>query len=161
MEQQLPTFRQLEKLLSQEIQKLYREELKHSPHKVISKFFGNQLVIIIEDALTAVEKTLANKDNENKIVRSLNLAINGTIKSKLKTTIEAVLAVEIKELLFGSRIETKRTGAIAILSQLPQIRNPRSVLKIKTSQHKSEQDDNQADEKSSTFTTELKEPEIL
>ena len=161
MEQQLPTFRQLEKLLSQEIQKLYREELKHSPHKVISKFFGNQLVIIIEDALTAVEKTLANRDNENKIVSSLNLAINGTIKSKLKIIIEAVLAVEIEELLFGSRIETKRTGAIAILSQLPQIRNPRSVLKIKTSQHKSEQDDNQADEKSSTFTTELKEPEIL
>ena len=159
MERQLPTFGQLERNLSQNIQKLYREELEHTPQKVTSKFFGNRLVIVIEDALTAVEQTLISKDNEYQIVKNLNIAINDIIKPKLKSTIEAVLTVEVEDVLFGSTIETKRTGAIVILSQLPQVRSPKSILKIPKSQSKSEQDSSGVDDKSLTAIAELEKLE--
>ena len=155
MEPQLPTFGQLEKNLSQNIRKLYYEELEHCPQQVTSKFFGSCLVIVIEDALTAVEKTLANRNNEDRVSKNLLiLAINGVIKSKLKNTIEVVLAVEVKDILFNSNIETKRTGAIIVLSQPPQVCNPRSVLKIKPNQPESERGYSQVNGESLDLTTE-------
>lgn len=120
---QLPTFGQLERKLSQSIQKLYREELEHWPQKVICKFSSNHLSIVIEDALTAVEETLVNEDGVNKTVKSLNVAINDAIESKLKKTVEAILAVEVVDVLFDCNIETKRAGAIIMLSQLPKARS--------------------------------------
>ena len=158
MERQLPTFGQLERSLSQNIQKLYREELEHSPQKVTSKFFGNRLAIVIEDALTAVEQTLVNEDN-GQIVKDLNLAINSVIKPKLKTVVETVLEVEVEDILFDSTIETKRTGAIVILTQIPQVRSPKSIWKIPKIQPKNEQDRSQTDNNLAS-TAELKEQEV-
>ena len=158
MERQLPTFGQLERSLSQNIQKLYREELKHSPQKVTSKFFGNRLAIVIEDALTAVEQTLVNEDN-GQIVKDLNLAINSVIKPKFKTVVETVLEVEVEDILFDSTIETKRTGAIVILTQIPQVRSPKSIWKIPKIQPKNEQDRSQTDNNLAS-TAELKEQEV-
>ena len=68
MDRQLPTIGQLERALSQSILKLYREELEHHPRKVICKFFNSHLSIVIEDALTAVEKTLVDKDSASKTI---------------------------------------------------------------------------------------------
>lgn len=99
MQQQLPTFGQLERNLSQNIQKLYREELEHTPQKVTSKFFGNQLTILVEGALTKVEQILIDERNGNQIVENLNLAINSVIKPKLKTVIETILEVEVEDVL--------------------------------------------------------------
>lgn len=153
MQQQLPTFGQLERNLSQDIQKLYREELKHTPQKVTSKFFGNQLTILVEGALTKVEQILIDERNGNQIVENLNLAINSVIKSKLKTLIETILEVEVEDVLFDSKIETKRTGAIVILSRVPQVRSPRSLWKIPKIKDLTQADNNLV------LTTELNEPE--
>ena len=144
MVQQLPTLGQLERDLSQNIHKLYKEELKHSPQKITSKFFGNQLAIIIEDALTAVEQILIDEHNEQMAV-NLNLAIGDVIKVKLKTLIEAILKVEVEDILFDSTIKTKCTGAIVLLSQLPQVRNSKSFWKVPKIQPKNEQNGSRAD----------------
>lgn len=140
----LPTSGQLERNLSQSIHKLYRQELEHSPSKVTCQLFGSQLAIVIEDALTAVEKTLANTDEGEKAVKQLNKAINEVIESKLKTLIEEVLAVNVLDILFDSTLETNRTGAIATLSQVPQVRNPESIPKAKHGQ-KSHKHPNETD----------------
>ena len=129
MEQRLSTPGQLERNLSQSIIKLYRQQLKHSPSKVTCQLFGNQVAIVIEDAITAVEKTLAETANQLEIVNQLNLAINHVIKSKLKILIEEVLEVKVQDILFDSNLATCRTGAIAILDQPPQVRNPESIPK--------------------------------
>ncbi|VEP13887.1 conserved hypothetical protein [Hyella patelloides LEGE 07179] len=131
MAQNLPTSGQLERNLSQSIQKLYRQELEHSPSKVTCQLFGNQLAIVIEDALTAVEKTLANTEEDSKTVKQLNGAINEAIESKLKTLIEEILAVDVHDILFDSTLKTNRTGAIVTLAQPPQVRNPESIPKNK------------------------------
>ena len=146
MDRQLPTFGQLERQLSQSIQKLYREELGHSPQKVTCKFFKNQLSIVIEDALTAVEKALISEEDPNKTIENLNLAINDVIKSKLKTIIEAVLAVEVDDVLFSCNIDTMRAGAIVILSQAPRIYNPQLIPKIRKSKSQEENNTSQADD---------------
>ena len=155
----LPTFGELERDLSQKIHKLYKEELEHSPDKIISKFFDNRLTIVIEDALTAVEKTLASEDNEQ-IVEKINSAISDIMKPKLKTLIETVVSVEVEDILFDSTIETKRTGAIVILSQVPQVRTPKSNWKIPKIQPKNEQNGSQADN-DLVLTSESQEQETL
>jgi uncharacterized protein YbcI len=136
MDKNLPTRGQLERTLAQSIQKLYRQELKHSPSKITCQLFGNQLAIVIEDAITAVEKTLASLKDNNKTVKELNAAINEAIESKLKTLIEEILAVEVDDILFDSTIKTNRTGAIATLEQPPQVRNPQSIPKNNNSKGK-------------------------
>ena len=161
MNQELPTIGQLERDLSQNIQKLYRELLQHSPKKVVSKFFDNRLAIIVEDALTAVEKTLVNENDENRIVENLNLAINDVLKLKFKTVIETILKVEVEDILFDSTIATKRTGAIVILSQIPQVRSSKSLYKIPKIQPKNEPDRGKADREFLPLTTKLSEPEVL
>ena len=132
MDKQLPTSGQLERNLAQSIQKLYRQELEHSPSKVSCQLFSNQLAIVIEDALTAVEKTLANTQDNQKTVEQLNAAINDMIEIKLKTTIKDILNVEVLDLLFDSTFKTNRTGAVATLESVPQVCNPQSIPKNKT-----------------------------
>ena len=131
MDNILPTCGQLERNLSQSIQQLYLKELKHSPSKVTCQLFGNQLAIVIDNALTAVERTLVNKRESTDTVRKLNSAVNESIKQKLKVMIEEILEVEVHDILFNSALETYRTGAIATLSQSPQVRNPESIPKNK------------------------------
>ena len=61
IQQKLPTYGKLERELSQTIYRLYRNELGHSPSKITCKFASNNLVIVIEDSLTTIEKTLFEK----------------------------------------------------------------------------------------------------
>ena len=137
IEQELPTYEQLETDLSQIIYQLYREEFGHSPSKISCKFFSNNLAIVIEDSLTTVEKSLL-KENKFRAVRSLNLAINNIIKSRLKTLIEQKLAVEVSNVLFDFGLKTSHTGAIFILSQPPVVRPRKAFTKIQKSQPKNE-----------------------
>jgi len=131
MSKNLPTSGQLERDISQKVQKLYRQELEHSPHKVTCQLFGNRLVIVIEDALTAVEKTLADVEGNSDTVRKLNEAINESIKSKLKILVEKILGIEVEDILFDSTFKTNQTGAIITLKQPPIVRNPGSIPKSK------------------------------
>lgn len=130
MDKNLPTCGQLERNLSQSIQKLYITELNHSPSKVTCQFFSSQLAIVIDNAITAVEKTLA-ENNQADTVKKLNSAINQSIKHKIKILIEETLYVSVDDILFDSALETYRTGAIVTFTKLPQVRNPESIPKNK------------------------------
>ena len=128
--QELLTCGQLERDLSQITHKLYREELGHSPGKITCKFFKNKLAIIIEDALPTLEKALMEEKKDCEIVKNLHLAINDIIKSKLKILIKEVLAVEVRDILFDSSLETHQAGAIIILNQLPTVRPQKPVTRV-------------------------------
>ena len=135
IEQELPTYEQLETDLSQIIYQLYREEFGHSPSKISCKFFDNNLAIVIKDSLTTIEKSLL-EGNKLRAVISLNLAINSIIKSKLRIIIEQKLAVEISKVLFDFSLKTPHNGAIFILSQPPVVR-PQTITN-QESQRKNE-----------------------
>lgn len=135
MDTNLPTCGQLERNLSQNIQKLYLSELEHSPSKVTCQLFGNQLAIVVEDSLTAVEQALAEIKSDESI-EDLNSAVGEVVESKMKLLIEEVLGVEVEDILFDTTVETKRTGAIVTLRQLPAVRNPESIPKNKNSRRK-------------------------
>ncbi|MCC0179488.1 DUF2294 domain-containing protein [Waterburya agarophytonicola K14] len=131
MNQKLPTSGEVERKLSQNILKLYKQELEHLPGKITCQLFDNQLAVVIENALTAVEKTLAEAEDQGKTVEKLNLAINDVIEFKLKDLIEEILAVKVQDILFDTTLETGRTGAIVTLENPPQVRNPESIPKNK------------------------------
>lgn len=129
MDKNLLTCGQLERNLAQSIQKLYRQELEHMPSKVTCQLFGNQLAIVIENSLTAVEQTLASNAELDDTVEKLTSVLNQAVKIKLKTLIEEILAVKVEDIMFDTTIETKRTGAIVALNQAPSVRNPEAIPK--------------------------------
>lgn len=133
MNQELPTRGQLERSLAQKVQKLYRQELEHTPKKVTCQLFGNQVAIIIEDALTVIEKTLVDTAKEIQVAQQLHTVLNQAMKAELKTVIAEVLSVEVNDILLDSTLSTSRTGAIAMLTQIPQVRDPESIPKNKQS----------------------------
>ena len=140
MDTNLPTCGQLERNLSQSIQKLYLNELEHSPSKVTCQLFGNQLAIVVEDSLTAVEKALADLKSESEI-EQLNSAVGKVIESKMRLLVEEILSVKVEDILFDTTLETKRTGAIVTLGQIPKVRNPESIPKHKSGRKNLKNDD--------------------
>ena len=135
--EELPTYGQIERDLSQLIHKLYREEFERYPRKISCKFFSNNLAIVIEDSLTTMEKSLLN-ENKASVVRNLNSAINSIIKSRLKILVEQKLGVEVCNIFFDFSLRTLNTGVIFILSQPPLVRHRRVITKNQKSQRKNE-----------------------
>ena len=90
--------------------------------------------IYLEDSLTAVEQILAEAEQSDRTIKQLHTTISQVVKTKIKVLIEEILSVEVKDLLFDTTIKTKRTGAIATLSQSPLVRNPESIPKNKNYQ---------------------------
>ena len=136
MDRKLPTSGQIERDLSQKIQKLYREQLGHSPRKVICKLFDNRLAVVIEDSMTILQKTLIEENNQKETAKYINLAIDNVIKSKLKIAIEEVLEIEVYDILFDSSLKSQQAGAVVILTQSPSVRRPELVPKIRKTQLK-------------------------
>ncbi len=136
MDRKLPTCGQIERDLSQRIQKLYREQLGHCPRKVTCKLFDNRLAVVVEDSLTILQKTLIEEDKQNETARYVNSAIDNVIKSKLKIAIEEVLEIEVYDILFDSSLKTHSAGAIVILTQSPSVRSRELIPKIRKSQFK-------------------------
>ena len=130
MEQKLPTCGQLERDLSQQIWKLYRDKLQCFPTKITCKLFNNCLAIVVEDARTTIEKILVENYQESEIVRDMNSAINNAVKSEFKTIVREILAVEVNEIMFDSSFESKYVGAVVVLNQPPQVRKRSSDYRL-------------------------------
>lgn len=125
-----PTRGQLERLLSQRLQALYREQLGHQPSKVSCQLFDEKVAIIVEDSITPPEQLLANT-GQIELAQQVRADLNKAIQPQLKEVIEEVLNVNVLDLLSDATIETGRTGIIAVLGFTPEVRNPEAVPKIK------------------------------
>lgn len=125
-----PTRGQLERLLSQRLQALYREQLGHQPSKVSCQLFDEKVAIIVEDSITPPEQLLANT-GQAELAQQVRADLDKAIQPQLKEVIEEVLNVNVLDLLSDATIETGRTGIIAVLDVTPEVRNPEAVPKIK------------------------------
>lgn len=130
MTNNLPTRGQLERELSQKIQGFYRDRLGKQPSKVTCQIFGSRLAIVIENSITDAEKLLL-KGGKGDLAEQVRSSLDSTIKPELKQLIEGLVAVEVTDLLSDATLGTERTGIIVILGDVPQVRNPESIPKLK------------------------------
>lgn len=125
-----PTRGQLERLLSQRLQALYREQLGHQPGKVTCQLFDEKLAVIVEDSITPPEQLLANT-GQTELAQQVRSDLDKAIQPQLKQLIEEILSVNVIDLLSDATLETGRTGIIAVLDVTPEVRNPDAVPKVK------------------------------
>jgi uncharacterized protein YbcI len=125
-----PTRGQLERLLSQRLQALYREQLGHQPSKVTCQLFDEKLAVIVENSITPPEQLLVN-NGQTQLAEQVRSDLDKAIQPQLKALIEEVLGVSVLDLLSDATLETGRTGIIAILDLTPEVRNPDAVPKVK------------------------------
>lgn len=125
-----PTRGQLERLLSQRLQALYREHLGHQPGKVTCQLFDEKLAIIVEDSITPPEQLLAST-GQIELAQQVHEDLEKAIQPLLKELIEDVLGVAVLDILSDATLETGRTGIIAVLDITPEVRNPEAIPKVK------------------------------
>jgi uncharacterized protein YbcI len=111
-----PTRGQLERSLSQQIQKLYREELGHSTGKIVCQLRDDQLTIIIESSLTQPEQLLL-QECEPKRVEQLRSDLDNAVRPKLIALVEERLQREVVDLMSDTTLETGRSGFVVVLSE--------------------------------------------
>lgn len=125
-----PTHGQIERTLSQRIQALYRNHLGHQPSKVTCQLFDNKLAIILENSLTTAEQVLI-KEGQGQLAEQVRSGLDDATKPQLKALIEEIMAVSVTDLLSDATLETGRTGIIAVLDNIPPVRNPETIPKVK------------------------------
>ena len=123
-----PTIGQLEREISNRIRSLYNAQLGQRIGKIICHFFDTQLAITIENSVTFAEKTLLASGN-NILAEQVRFDLDKIIKPLLKNTIEEVIHTSVLELMNHTNLASGRTGIIAILEQLPAVRNPHVIPK--------------------------------
>jgi len=122
MEKPSVTRGQLERTLSQGIQALYRNELGHQPSKITCQIFDSKIAIIMENSLTKPEQLLAENGKED-LAEQLRSDLEEVIQPQIKALIEKVVGIAVIDLLSDSKLDTGRSGTIAVLADSPAIRN--------------------------------------
>ncbi|PSO59370.1 MAG: hypothetical protein BRC39_11360 [Cyanobacteria bacterium QH_7_48_89] len=130
---QTPTRGQLERTLSQRIQAFYRNQLGQQPSKVTCQLFDYGLAIILENSITLPEKRLAEHE-KIQLAETVHSNLDKVIKPQLQALIEEILQVSVLDLFTDAGLETGRTGILAVLADVPQVRNPESIPKLSTPQ---------------------------
>lgn len=126
----IPTRGQLERTLSQRIQALYRQQLGHQPSKVTCQLFDEKLAIILEDSITQPEQLLANSGQEE-LAKQIRSDLSKAFEPQLKELIQEITGVSVIDLLIDGKIETGRTGTIAVLAETPKVRDSAANSKSK------------------------------
>jgi uncharacterized protein YbcI len=121
---------QLERMLSQRIQALYRTSLGHQPGKVTCQLFESKVAIVVEDSITPPEQLLAEQ-GQRELAEQVRSGLDDVIQPQIKDLIEEVLNVTVLDLLADATLDTGRTGIIAILTDVPEVSNPTNIPKVK------------------------------
>lgn len=129
METSQLTRKQIERLLAQRIQALYRTCLEHQPAKVTCQLFDEKLAVVIEGSVTPAERLLVNNGNAE-LASKVRFDLYKAFQPHMKALIEEVMGVSVVELLSDATLETGRLAAIAVLEQAPQFRNSESIPKV-------------------------------
>ncbi|MEO1673762.1 MAG: DUF2294 domain-containing protein [Cyanobacteria bacterium J06631_2] len=123
-----PTAGQLERIISQKVRALYRQQLGHQPTRVDCHLLGNKLVISLENVVTPLEKLLAEAQSSI-LIDQVRAFINQTMKPLLQKLVEEISQVNVVNCLYDTAIETGYAGAILVFANPPQVRRSKSSLK--------------------------------
>jgi uncharacterized protein YbcI len=110
---------QLERNLAQRIQALYRTHLEHRLTEVSCQVFDNKVAIILENSVTRPVQLLAAQGKQE-LAEQVRSNINQMLEPQLKALVEEVVGW-----LSDAKLESGRTGTIAILASQPQVGDDR------------------------------------
>ena len=113
-----PTAGQLERIISQQVRALYRNQFGHQPSKVECPLMGNKVILSLEDVITPVEKLLVEAQSSNLVIQ-IRSFIDDIIKPKLQELIEEISQVNVINCLYDTEINSGCAGAIVILANPP------------------------------------------
>ncbi|MGD1862778.1 MAG: DUF2294 domain-containing protein [Leptolyngbyaceae cyanobacterium] len=114
---QVPTRGQLERKLSQQIQKLYRNKLDHATGKVSCQLFKDKLVIVIEDALTQPEQLLLEAEKDKDLVEQVRTDLETAMHPMMTKLVEEILNRKVSDLISDTTLDTGRSGIIFMISE--------------------------------------------
>lgn len=133
MENTIPTVGQVEREISQKLQALYKKHLGHQPSKVTCQLFGARLAVVLENSVTPPEQLLA-KEGQMELAEKVRDDLNTAMQPQIRSLISDILGVEALDILSDATLSTGRTGIIVVLSDVPTVRNPEAIPKLKLNQ---------------------------
>lgn len=111
-----PTIGQLERLLAQNIRKRYRTVLGHNPPKISCKIDGTQLTIVIDEAVTELEKFLL-RNEQDLVAHDVRSDIEMAFLPELEANIQECLSVKVLDIGSVPLKNTSSTAVVAILNR--------------------------------------------
>lgn len=126
----LPTRKQLERIITQSFREFYRQRLGCNLQKASCTLFCNYLVIVAEEGITPIEKTIKELGQIETLLE-IRQSINRVLKPQLKEIIQEIVVVEINDIICHLNFDSGRLMAIAVFNESPKIRSKKSKVKTR------------------------------
>lgn len=117
----LPTRGQIQRELSQSIQRLYKDCLGHTSGKISCQLFDEKLTIVIENSITQPERLIV-EEGDAELAEKVRSDLNSAFCPRLSEEVSSVLGVDVSDVLSDATLETGRMAIVVVLERSPQVR---------------------------------------
>lgn len=107
--------KQLEEILSQQVQIFYGDLLGHFPDKVVARLAEQQVFIVIENAMTQPEQILLASSKVG-LAQEVRACLNAIMQPQIKTLIEEIAQSEISSLMMRTHLDRRETNIVAVFT---------------------------------------------
>lgn len=121
---------QLEREITNQIRSFYASVLGIRGGQIICHFFDTKLIITIENTISPIEKYFSQK-GENLFAEDIRDRLDRTIKAQIQGIIEEALGKQVIDVLIVTTFDIGVTSITVLLQEVPQVRNPESIPKVK------------------------------
>ncbi|MGD1929382.1 MAG: DUF2294 domain-containing protein [Leptolyngbyaceae cyanobacterium] len=114
-----------QRALAQKVQRLYKNQIGHSPGKVTCQIIDNTITVIAEDSLTKLEQLLLESEKDELTplqvdVEQVRSDLETAIRPLFVDVIQETLSTNVVDVLSDTTLETGRTAIVAILADSPE-----------------------------------------
>ena len=117
----MPTQGQIQRQLSQQFQRLYRQQLNHTPGKITCQIADEKVMLVIEDSVTKPEQLLV-ENGETDLAEQVRDDLSTALRPQIVALIEGLLDRQAVDILTDATLATGRTSIVIILSSPPELR---------------------------------------
>lgn len=117
----VPTLGQLQRSLSQQFQRLYRERLNHTPGKITCQILDEKLLFVIEDSVTKPEQLLLD-EGQKELAEQVRVDLAAALRPQIVEMVETTLGRRVVDILTDATLSTGRTSVVIILAEPPEVR---------------------------------------
>ncbi|MBW4459769.1 MAG: DUF2294 domain-containing protein [Nodosilinea sp. WJT8-NPBG4] len=117
----LPTAGQIQRHLTQQFQRLYREQLNHAIGKITCQLIDEKLLLVFEDSVTKPEQLLV-ETGDTALAEQVRADLVTALRPQIIEITEQALDRKVVDILTDATLETGRTGIVMILSGPPNVR---------------------------------------
>lgn len=121
---------QVEREITNQVRSFYTSELGIRCGQIICHFFDTKLIITVENTISPIEKYFCQQD-EYLFVEEIHSRLDRTIKSRIQAIVEKTLGKSVIYVIIATTIDIGVTSITVLLQEVPQVRNPESIPKVK------------------------------